>query len=187
MLPTPCGPLPKPRLGLALPAGLAWILLGGGALVPAVAVAPPARANAVDRPPGLVVLEERPRLEGMQTLGVYGPVADPGSPGLWRVQLWRQLGTDVTIQTDTLRCSPEAPMRVTEDSGRLLIRSLNPGGVITPANRVDHLVWWAVCHPEQAGKDPAGLGATARQLGYSTTLRESEQVLPGRSRQGSAN
>ncbi|MFQ6538449.1 MULTISPECIES: hypothetical protein [Aphanothece] len=187
MLPTPWGPLPRPRLGgslpRTLPRNLAVILLGGTALLPAVGMVPrPARANAVDRPPGLVVLEERPSLEGLQVLGVYGPVADADSPGLWRAQLWRQQGTNVTIQTDTVGCTPEAPMRLTAENGRRLIRSLNPGGVITPANRADHLVWWAVCHPERAGQDPSGLTAVARQLGYSTTLRESEQVLPGRSR-----
>ena len=55
-------------------------------------------------------------------------------------------------------------------------------GAITTANRIDHLVWWATCFPEQAGKDPAGLGPLARQLGYSGSLRESEQIVPGRAR-----
>ena len=87
-----------------------------------------------------------------------------------------------TIQTDTVGCTPAAPMRLTSQDGRLLLRSLNPGGVITPANETDHLVWWAVCHQERAGQDPRELSAVARQLGYSTTLRESEQVLPGRFR-----
>ncbi|SBO44896.1 hypothetical protein [Cyanobium sp. NIES-981] len=162
------------------PLGLLPLLAGGGpAPAPATTLA---QATAVDRPAGLVVLDEKPRPEGPLVLGVYGPKADPAVPGLWRAQLWRQLGSDVRIQTDTVRCTAAEPMRITDDSGRLLIRSINPGGVITPANRVDHLVWWAVCHPEHAGQDPAGLTAVARRLGYSTTLRESEQVLPGRSR-----
>jgi hypothetical protein len=45
---------------------------------------------------------------------------------------------------------------------------------------VHHLVWWAVCHPEQAGREPAELTGVARQLGYSGSLRESVQILPGR-------
>jgi hypothetical protein len=73
-------------------------------------------------------------------------------------------------------------MRVTSDGAYLYVRELNPGGAITPANRIDHLVWWATCFPEQAGRDPAGLAGLARQLGYSGTLRESEQIVPGRAR-----
>ena len=49
---------------------------------------------------------------------------------------------------------------------------------MSEANRLDHQVWWAACFPEQAGKDPAGLAALARQLGYSGRLREQEQVVP---------
>jgi hypothetical protein len=73
-------------------------------------------------------------------------------------------------------------MRVTSDGSRFFLRELNPGGAITAANRMDHLIWWATCFPELAGQEPAGLAARARQLGYSGLLRESEQVLPGRSR-----
>ncbi|QNI69505.1 MULTISPECIES: hypothetical protein [unclassified Cyanobium] len=171
MLPTTWGPWALAATGLALLSSM---------LPPPPAAE--AQATAVERPPGLVVLDERPRPEGMLVLGVYGPKPDATIAGLWRMQLWRQLGPDVSIQTDTVRCDKEEPMWITEDGGRLVIRSLNPGGVITPANRVDHLVWWAVCHPEQAGRDPAELKATALELGYSTTLRESEQVLPGRPR-----
>jgi hypothetical protein len=170
-------------LGRCLVPGLPGLLaLIAGAPATASPPASLAQAAAVGRPPGLVVLDEKPRPEGLLVLGVYGPRPDPAVPGLWRAQLWRQLGSDVTIQTDTVRCGPDEPMRITQDSGRTLIRSINPGGLVTPANRVDHLVWWAVCHPEHAGQDPAGLTAAARQLGYSTTLRESEQVLPGRPR-----
>ena len=142
----------------------------------------PAGGLAAERPPGLVVLEERPSAEGLRVLGVYRRTQDADSPDLWRVRLWRQVGANVAIQTDTVDCNPSSPRWVTTDSGRTRLRSLNPGGQITPANRVDHLVWWAVCHPEQAGRDPAQLNAVARQLGYSTTLPETEQVLPGRPR-----
>lgn len=161
-----------------------WALAATGVALLSSLPPPTAQAQttAVERPPGLVVLDERPRPEGVLVLGVYGPKPDPTIPGLWRMQLWRQLGVDVSIQTDSVRCDKDEPMWITQDQGRLVIRSLNPGGVITPANRVDHLVWWAVCHPEQAGRDPSELKATALELGYSTTLRESEQVLPGRPR-----
>jgi hypothetical protein len=108
--------------------------------------------------------------------------SDPANPGLRRVQLWRQQGTDVSLTTDTLGCSPAAPMRMTRQGDRWILRQLNPGGLITPANRNDHLVWWAVCHPDQAGRDPATLADLARELGYSGSLIESEQVLPGRGR-----
>jgi len=134
------------------------------------------------RPPGLILLQERPGLGGKQAIGIYGVVADPSSPGLWRIKFWDEQPNDVKVRSETIRCSLAAPMRVTSNGDYLFLRELNPGGPITPANRIDHLVWWATCFPEQAGKDPAGLGALARQLGFSGTLRESEQVVPGRPR-----
>ena len=73
-------------------------------------------------------------------------------------------------------------MRLTRQYGRLLIKELNPGGAITEANRLDHQIWWAACHPQQAGRDPATLAAIARELGYSGVLREQQQVLPGNPR-----
>lgn len=172
MLTTPRRQLLLSRLALA-----GWLAL-------ALPLLPPARGQgqSPDRPAGLIVLEERPGQQGLRVLGIYGPKPDATSPGLWRVQLWVQTGNDATVRTDTVRCSTTAPMRLTNERGRWLLRDLNPGGSITPGNRVDHLVWWATCHPEQAGRDPATLQALARQLGYSGTLRESEQILPGRSR-----
>jgi hypothetical protein len=134
------------------------------------------------RPPGLLLLQERPGMGGKQAIGVYGVVADPETPGLWRIKLWDEQPRDVKVRSETIRCSPSGPMRVTSDGPNLYIRELNPGGEITNANRIDHLVWWATCFPEQAGKDPAGLGPLARQLGYNGSLRESEQIVPGRSR-----
>jgi hypothetical protein len=155
-----------------------------GACFLAVVLLPPAAvvAEPPSRPPGLVVLEERPSQEGLRVLGVYGPRRDPASADLWRVSFWQQLGTDVTVRTDTVRCSASAPMRLTNERGLWQLVELNPGGPIHPGNRVDHLVWWAVCHPEQAGRDPAGLGEVARRLGYSGSLRESVLILPGRGR-----
>ncbi len=163
---------PPPWRLLALPA-LVSMLLTPAAL---------AQVSLPDRPPGLVVLEERPSMEGPRVLGVYGVKVDPASPSLSRVQLWRQHGSDVRLTADTLGCSPAAPMRMTREGDRWVVRRLNPGGLVTAANRIDHLVWWAVCHPEQAGRDPASLGALALELGYSGGLPESEEVLPGRAR-----
>jgi hypothetical protein len=165
-------PLPWRPLRAAVPALLA---LG-------LAAPPPAAAEPPQRPPGLVVLEERPSAQGLRVLGVAAVQSDPADPELRRVQLWQQQGHEVNLSTDTLNCSPAAPMRMTREGDRWILRMLNPGGLVTPASRIDHLVWWAGCHPDQAGRDPATLGALARELGYSGTLRESEQVLPGRAR-----
>lgn len=154
----------------------------------AAALAPPSWAEGGGvrpedaRPPGLLLLQERPGLGGKQAIGIYGAVADAKTPGLWRIKLWDEQPNDVKVRSETIRCTPSAPMRVTSDGPNLYIRELNPGGAITPSNHIDHLVWWATCFPEQAGKDPAGLGPLARQLGYSGSLRESEQIVPGRSR-----
>jgi hypothetical protein len=150
------------------------------ALLPGVLAPAGALAQDPSRPPGLVVLEERPSQEGPRVLAIYGPRRDPASPDLWRVSLWQQRGVEVTVRSDTVRCSASAPMRLTNESGRWQLVELNPGGSIHPGNREHHLVWWAVCHPEQAGREPAELTGVARQLGYSGSLRESVQILPGR-------
>ena len=166
--------------------GRCWAWAAPLALLPGMLLPPGGRAEAESlapsRPPGLVVLEERPSQEGLRVLGVYGPRQDPASPELWRVSFWQQTGPAVTVRTDTVRCSAGAPMRLTNEAGRWQLAELNPGGPIHPANRVDHLVWWAVCHPEQAGREPAELTGLARRLGYSGNLRESVQILPGRGR-----
>jgi len=162
------------------PWGLAALLLLLPAAVAAAAGAAAVAAEGPGRPPGLIVLEERPSQEGPRVVGIYGPRQDATSPDLWRVSFWQQSGSEVTVRTDTVRCSLTTPMRLTNEAGRWLLIELNPGGPIHPGNRVNHLVWWGVCHPEQAGRDPAGLGELARRLGYSGSLRESVQILPGR-------
>jgi hypothetical protein len=140
------------------------------------------RSNAESRPKGFRVLQDRVTHRGREVVGIYGLVAEPAQPGMWRVQVWEELDDRVTVATDKIGCSVTAPLRITGSSRRLVIRELNPGGLITPSNRLDHLMWWAVCVPEQAGKDPASLGPVARQLGYSGLLPEREQVVlgPGR-------
>ncbi len=179
------------RLGSALPmAPLAAFTLAAAAVTAAVPLALPgpaaaqgeSRSNEENRPKGFRVLLDRVTHRGREVVGIYGLVPEPAQPGMWRVQVWEELDDRVTVATDKIGCSVTAPLRITGSSRRLIIRELNPGGVITPANRLDHLMWWAVCFPEQAGRDPAGLGPVARQLGYSGLLPEREQVVlgPGR-------
>lgn len=132
------------------------------------------------RPAGLVLLEEKQRLDGKQALGIVAVSQDPAEPGLWRVKVWDELPNTTLVRHEAVRCGADHPMRVTNDGRQQLVRFLNPGGAITLANRRDHLVWWAVCFPEQAGRDPAQLGATARKLGFSGLIIERELVLPSR-------
>lgn len=134
-------------------------------------------------PPDLLVLTKRSTLKGRWRLGVFGRQPDPSQPLVWRLKIWEQTEDRVIVSTDVLNCGPTQPMRVTGGSGEargvLILRDLNPGGAITPANRLDHQIWWAACFPEQAGRDPATLGPEARRLGFSGTRLEREQVVPG--------
>jgi hypothetical protein len=156
----------------------------------ALAVAPPAvlaqsglmESPELSRPPTLVLLSERIVPGGKQATGVYAIEADPAFPEVRRVKVWLELPNDVQVRNETIRCSSAAPMRVTTDGRELIVRQLNPGGVITPSNRLDHLIWWATCHPDLARQDPAGLRQKALELGYSTHLQESEQRVPQPSR-----
>lgn len=177
-------------LGLGLPLGLATLALAATP-TPTPTSAPetksePEEASPTDMPPpppDLVVLIDRVGIKGRYQLGVFDRQADPTQPQVWRLKLWEQTLDRLFISTDVLDCSPKQPMRITGGSAdgprRLILRELNPGGPITPSNRLDHQIWWAACFPEQAGKDPATLAAEARRLGYSGTLVEREQVMPG--------
>jgi hypothetical protein len=136
----------------------------------------------LSRPPTMVLLSERLVAGGKQATGVYQIEVDPALPDVRRVKVWLELPNDLQVRNETIRCSAKAPMRVTNDGRDLIVRQLNPGGVITPSNRLDHLIWWAVCFPELAKQDPATLGDKARQLGYSGHLQESEQRLPSTGR-----
>jgi hypothetical protein len=149
---------------------------------PAQAIEEDTPANSPPPPDDLVVLVKKVGFKGPYRLGVFGRKADPSDPQVWRINLWEQTLDRVFLSTDVLNCSPRQPMRITggsaQGSGRLILRDLNPGGPITPINRLDHQIWWAACFPEQAGKDPATLAAEARRLGFSGTLVEREQVVP---------
>lgn len=124
-----------------------------------------------------MILQRSESVNGLKRVGVFGAKPDPQQPGLWSVQVWEETNDRVTIATDRVRCSVTAPMRITGAGGQLLVRELNPGGAIHPANRLDHLIWWAVCHPPLAGRDPAGLVEEARRLGYSGQLPERQEQL----------
>ncbi|WP_411868464.1 hypothetical protein [Vulcanococcus limneticus] len=139
-------------------------------------------APATARPTGLVVLEERPTMAGPEVIGVFSVSRDPSDPAVRQIKVWLEKPNDLRVRTETLRCSPAAPMRITSNGRQFILRELNPGGIITPANRLDHQIWWAACFPEHAGKDPAGLAAVARQLGFSGQRQERQEVLPGNAR-----
>jgi hypothetical protein len=172
-------PRPSGALPLRLAGALSIALLAASSLVVAwpAAAQDDSRSNAESRPPGFKVLLDKVTHRGREVVGIYGAVAEPGQRGLWRVQVWEELDDRVTVATDKIGCSVSNPMRITGTANRLLVRELNPGGIITPANRLDHLMWWAVCVPAEVGRDPATLSPLARQLGYSGRLPERQQVL----------
>ncbi len=189
-----CRRLPLVPVRIAVPAGRLAAALGlapvqtrrqvvpvlaaalfGGAILPVLAADPP--KTRAPRPPDLVILLRSESVNGQKQVGIFGVKADPQRPGLWSVQVWEETTDRVTIATDRIRCSATAPMRITGAGSQLLVRELNPGGAIHPANRLDHLIWWAVCHPSLAGRDPAGLVEEARRLGYSGQLPERQEQL----------
>ncbi|MCT0219416.1 hypothetical protein KQ304_10485 [Synechococcus sp. CS-1329] len=173
-------PMASPTRSRLLSAALA-----GLALVPASLLSiPSAGAQSVfvrpdqNRPAGMALLLERDIADGKQALGVFGISADPVQPQVWRIKVWEELPNDVKVRSETVQCLPSAPLRVTNDGRNLILRELNPGGAVSSANRIDHLVWWATCFPQHAGKDPNSLRDLARELGYSGHRVEREQVVP---------
>ncbi len=176
-----------PRLAMArslAPLVAPWLLAAGVLLgsLPASADQGSLPNPQEQRPQGLVLLRQWQTMEGVHAIGVYGAKVDPADPAARTIGVWLEAPTGVKVGAETLRCSPAAPMRLTRQGRALLIKELNPGGLVSDANRLDHQIWWAACFPEHAGKDPATLAAIARQLGYSGQLREQEQVLPGNPR-----
>jgi hypothetical protein len=139
--------------------------------------------NPIDaRPPGLVVLWERAGRGGQEAVGVYAVSKDPNDPEVRQIKVWLELPNNLRVRQETIRCSLSQPMRMSSNGREFILSELNPGGMITSANRLNHQIWWAACYPEQAGKDPATLAPLARKLGYSGHLVEREQVLPGNTR-----
>ena len=136
------------------------------------------RTSAEQRPADLLVLRRWGTINGEHLIGVHDAKPDPRDSTARTIVLWLESPTGVQLAVDTLRCSPEAPMRLTLKGDFLEIRELNPGGppdlVIEPVGGGDR----AACHPAQAGKDPGQLTAVARQLGYTGKLREQQQLVP---------
>ena len=128
------------------------------------------------RPVDLVVLDQRDGADEY-TLGIFAINSDPADPELRRFKLWQEYADDLVVPSESVSCSREEPLRMTRDNDAIYIRKLNPGGPLRLSTREDHLVWWAACHPNLAGKEPESLGEQARELGYSTQLIESEEVL----------
>ena len=110
-------------------------------------------------------------------LAIFAINSDPADPELRRFKLWQEYADDLVVPSESVSCSREEPLRMTRDNNAIYIRKLNPGGPLRLSSREDHLVWWAACHPTLAGKEPESLGEQARDLGYSTQLIESEEVL----------
>ena len=128
------------------------------------------------RPADLVVLETR-EVGGISTLGIFAVQVDSADPDLRRYKLWRESPENLIIPTESVSCSRTEPMRVTRDKTAIYLNRLNPGGLITPANREHHLVWWAACEPELGGQDPSLLKDKAKELGFSTLQVESQEIL----------
>jgi hypothetical protein len=152
-------------------AGVAALLVGPGAA--------PLRAEPATRPPDLLVLQERTTVRGPETIGVYGRLPEPDQPGRWRVRVWRESLDRLVLDSEAIDCRPGSATRIGSVDRRVVVRTLNPGGLITPANRLDHLIWWATCFPEQAGRDPSRLADEARRLGFDGLRPEQQTVLPG--------
>jgi len=130
------------------------------------------------RPADLVVLQDRPVPYGREVIGTYAVTPVAGQPAMRQLKLWIERVNNVTVRRETVNCDPAAPSRLTREGDQLQLHELNPGGSVGPHNRLSHQVWWAACHPPQAGRDPADLAATARRLGYDGQRREGLQLLP---------
>ena len=122
------------RLGL----GCALLQLGLGSL-PAFAQtslgAPdssnPHRSATEQRPADLVLLREWTTMEGNFAIGVHNVKPDPRDSSARTIVVWVEAPSDVKLAVDTLRCSPEAPMRLTRKGPR----SVDQGA---QSRRVDH-------------------------------------------------
>ena len=128
-------------------------------------------------PNNLKVLLRKPKFKGEYLLGIYGIEKDAFDEEVRRFKLWHQNASTIKIAIETVRCSPEEPLRVKRDKTNIYLRRINPGGIITSANREDHLVWWAACFPELTGKNPSELKEKAKSMGFSTFLAESQEIL----------
>ncbi len=134
------------------------------------------------RPPGLKILSQRAVPYGEEVLGVYAIRDAEDIEGGKRVKVWHEKGADLKVRNETIRCDTTNPMRITSTGSQMLMLELNPGGAVAPHNLESHLIWWAACVPDLAGKDPNSLQAEALKLGYSGMKIERSHSLPGNPR-----
>ena len=135
------------------------------------------------RPSNLVILIKRTHIQGGEyLLGIYDLKVDEVDQTLRRFKLWKEWPFDLSIHSELVRCSYEEPLRLKRYSKSIYVRRLNPGGGVTTSNREDHLVWWAACFPSLAGIDPETLNEKALEMGFSTELIESQEILNSKGR-----
>ena len=130
------------------------------------------------RPQDMTVLIDKPDAGGQLIIGIYGIRKVPNDPNLRRFQIWEESPADLNIYFESVNCSKDGPVRVKRTATSVYVRTLNPGGPINEGNLEDHLVWWAACVPELAGRDPATLREKALSLGFSTLIPERQELLP---------
>ena len=130
------------------------------------------------RPQDMKVLIDKPDAGGRSIIGIYGVRKVPNDPDLRRYQIWEESPADLNIYFESVNCSTDGPVRVKRTATAVYVRTLNPGGPVNEGNLEDHLVWWAACAPELAGRDPATLREKALSLGYSTLIPERQELLP---------
>ena len=166
---------PMARLGLGLGFGLALLLAPLAA--EAISRQEVLEQMKKSRPKDLQVLMEEPDAGGPRMIGIYA-IKPGGADGTLRsYSLWEESPSDLNVYVESVNCGVNNPLRVKRTLSAVFVRHLNPGGPILEGNREDHLVWWAACPPELAGQDPVSLTDKARELGDSTLLIESQEVL----------
>ena len=129
------------------------------------------------RPANLYILINQRKVSGNYLLGIYAVEKDPIQPTIRRFKLWQEWNNDLKVYTESVNCSPSAPLRIHHRSKCIYLNRLNPGGRINNANKENHLVWWAACFPELAGEEPSDLVKTAKSMGFSSNLLESQEIL----------
>ena len=166
------------RFPMVLPSALLALLAVGS--MPSVALDRKAVLEQMreNRPADLQVLVEQPDAGGTRTLGIFAIQRDPANADVRSYRLWEESPADLNVYVESVRCGSAQPLRVKRTGAAVYVRMLNPGGLITPSNREDHLVWWAACVPEVAGTDPATLRQKALDLGFSTLIPERQEQLP---------
>ena len=129
------------------------------------------------RPENLVILINQQKVNGDYLLGIYAMEIDPFKPSIRRFKLWQEWNNELKVNNESVSCSRKKPLRIQHLSEGISLNRLNPGGRITSSNKENHLVWWAACFPEQAGKNPSNLESKASSMGFPRNLLESQEIL----------